>query len=133
MARSQARRRVDWFAAGLGLVLAVVIQLVGGTLLFGNHRGQPVSQGLVTFAALLAGGTLAGFIGPAAGAVWNGVIVAVGFIVVEELAGALGPLRPIWSARPGTPGVVIDDVFVLSGGPHCRRAAAPPPRPPPRR
>src|SRR5216683_2827938 len=91
MARSQAQRRVDWFAAGLGLVLAVVIQLVLGTLLFGNHRGQPVSQGLVTFAALLAGGTLAGFIGPAAGAVWNGVIVAVGFIV-------------------------IDDVLVLSGG-----------------
>ena len=55
MARSQAQRRVDWFAAGLGLVLAVVIQLVLGTLLFGNHRGQPVSQGLVTFAALLAG------------------------------------------------------------------------------
>src|ERR1700693_4872576 len=91
MARSQAGRRVDWFAAGLGMVLAVVIQLVGGTLLFGSHRGQLVSQGLLTFAALLAGGTLAGFIGPAGGAVWNGVIVAVGFIIVEELAGAVGP------------------------------------------
>ena len=76
MARSQAQRRVDWFAAGLGLVVAVVIQLVGGTLLFGSHRGQPVSQGLLTFAALLLAGTLAGFIGPAPGAVWNGVIVA---------------------------------------------------------
>jgi hypothetical protein len=94
----------------------VVIQLVGGTLLFGSHRAQPVSQGLLTFAALLAGGTLAGFIGPAAGAVWNGVIVAVGFIVVEELAGAVGPIGPIGSAGLDTLGLVIDDVLVLSGG-----------------
>jgi hypothetical protein len=116
MARSQAQRRVDWFAAGLGLVLAVVIQLVGDTVLFGSHRAQPVSQGLLTFAALLAGGALAGFIGPAAGAVWNGVIVAVGFIVVAELAGAVGPIGPIGSAGLDTLGLVIDDVLVLSGG-----------------
>jgi hypothetical protein len=116
MARSQAQRRVDWFAAGLGLVVAVVIQLVGGTLLFGSHRGQLVSQGLLTFAALLVAGTLAGLIGPAGGAVWNGVIVAVGFIVVEELAGAVGPIGPIGSAGLDTLGLVIDDVLVLSGG-----------------
>src|SRR5439155_479193 len=87
MARSQAGggRRVDWFAAGLGLVLAVVIQLVGGTLLFGSHRGQLVSQGLLTFGALLAGGFLAGVIGPIGGSAWNGVIVAVGFIVAAEI------------------------------------------------
>jgi len=54
MARSQAQRKVDWFAAGLGLVVAVVIQLVGTTLFFSGHRGQPVSQGLLTFGALLA-------------------------------------------------------------------------------
>ncbi len=116
MARSQAQRRVDWFAAGLGLIVAVVIQLVGGTVLFGSHRGQLLSQGLLTFAALLAGGALAGFIGPATGAVWNGVIVAVGFIVVEELAGAVGPIGPIGSAGLDTLGLVIDDVLVLSGG-----------------
>jgi hypothetical protein len=118
MARSQAGdgRRVDWFAAGLGLVLAVVIQLVGGTVLFGSHRGQPLSQGLLTFVALVAAGALAGFVGPAAGAVWNGVIVAVGFIVVEELAGAVGPIGPIGAAGPDTLGLVIDDVLVLSGG-----------------
>jgi len=116
MARSQAQRRVDWFAAGLGLVVAVVIQLVGSTLLFGSHRGQLVSQGLLTFVALLVAGTLAGFIGPASGAVWNGVIVAVGFIIVEELAGAVGPIGPIGSAGLDTLGLVIDDVLVLSGG-----------------
>src|SRR5205807_10216505 len=116
MARSQAQRRVDWFAAGLGLVVAVVIQLVGDTVLFGSHRGQPVSQGLLTFAALLVAGALAGFIGPPAGAVWNGVIVAVGFIVVEELAGAVGPIGPIGSAGLDTLGLVVDDVLVLSGG-----------------
>jgi hypothetical protein len=118
MARSQAGggRRVDWFAAGLGLVLAVVIQLVGGTLLFGSHRGQLVSQGLLTFGALLAGGFLAGLIGPMGGSTWNGVIVAVGFIVVAELAGAIGPVGPLGSAGLDTLGLVIDDVLVLSGG-----------------
>ena len=116
MARSQAQRRVDWFAAGLGLVVAVVVQLVGSTLLFGSHRGPLVSQGLLTFVALLVAGTLAGLIGPAAGAVWNGVIVAVGFIIVEELAGAVGPIGPIGSAGLDTLGLVIDDVLVLSGG-----------------
>jgi hypothetical protein len=118
MARSQAGdgRRVDWFAAGLGLVLAVVIQLVGGTVLFGGHRTALVSEGLLTFAALLAGGLLAGFVGPVAGAAWNGVIVAVGFIVVEELAGALGPVGPLGSAGLDTVGLVVDDVLVLSGG-----------------
>src|SRR5213596_199943 len=112
MARSQAGggRRVDWFAAGLGLVLSVVIQLVGGTLLFGNHRGPLVSQGLLTFGALLAGGFLAGFIGPLGGAAWNGVIVA------EELAGAMGPVGPLGSAGLDTVGLVIDDVLVLTGG-----------------
>lgn len=118
MARSQAGggRRVDWFAAGLGLVLAVVIQLVGGTLLIGTLRGQLVTQGLLTFGALLAGGFLAGFIGPPAGAVWNGLVVAVGFIVVEELAGTVGPVGPLGSAGLDTVGLVIDDVLVLSGG-----------------
>ena len=118
MARSQAGggRRVDWFAAGLGLVLSVVIQLVGGTLLFGNHRGPLVSQGLLTFGALLAGGFLAGFLGPLGGAAWNGVIVAAGFIVVEELAGAMGPVGPLGSAGLDTVGLVIDDVLVLTGG-----------------
>jgi hypothetical protein len=118
MARSQAGggRRVDWFAAGLGLVLAVVIQLVGGTLLLTGHRGQLVSQGLLTFGALLAGGFLAGFVGPVGSAAWNGVVVAVAFIVVEELAGAVGPLGPVGSAGLDTLGLVIDDVLVLSGG-----------------
>jgi hypothetical protein len=117
MARSQAGgRRVDWFAAGLGLVLAVAIQLVGGTLLFGSHRPDVVSQGLLTFGALLAGGGLAGTIGPLGGAAWNGVIVAVGFIVVEELAGALGPVGRFGSAGLDTLGLVVDDVLVLSGG-----------------
>ena len=118
MARSQAGggRGVDWFAAGLGLVVAVVIQLVGGTLLIGGHRGQLVTQGLLTFAALLAGGFLAGFIGPPGSAAWNGVVVAVGFIVVEELAGAMGPVGPLGSAGLDTLGLVVDDVLVLSGG-----------------
>lgn len=118
MARSQAGggRRVDWFAAGVGLVAAVAIQLIGGTLLFGSNRPGLVSQGALTFAALLSGGALAGLIGPAEGAVWNGVIVAVGFIVVEELAGALGPVGRFGSAGLDTLGLVVDDVLVLTGG-----------------
>lgn len=118
MAGSQAGggRRVDWFAAGVGLVLAVAVQLVGGTILFGSSHPSVVSQGLLTFVALLAGGALAGTIGPISGAAWNGVIVAVGFIVVEELAGALGPVGRFGSAGLDTLGLVIDDVLVLSGG-----------------
>jgi hypothetical protein len=113
---SGGERRVDWFAAGLGLVLAVVLQIVGATLFFGSHRGQLVSQGLLTFAAVLAGGLLAGYLGPIGGAVWNGMVVGVGFIVVAELAGAVGPIGPLGSAGLDTVGLVVDDVLVLTGG-----------------
>jgi hypothetical protein len=118
MARSQAGdgRRVDWFAAGVGLVLAVAIQLLAGTLLFGNGHPSLVAQGLLTFFALLIAGSVGGMIGPLEAAVWNGVIVAVGFILVEELAGALGPVGHFGSAGMDTLGLVIDDVLVLSGG-----------------
>ncbi|MDQ6882759.1 MAG: hypothetical protein M3077_00780 [Candidatus Dormibacteraeota bacterium] len=109
-------KHVDWFAAGLGLVLAVVLQLVGGTVFFGSHRGQLVSQGALTFAALFIGGLLAGYIGPPGGAAWNGMVVAVAFIVVAELAGAVGPVGPIGSAGPDTVGLVVNDVLVLAGG-----------------
>lgn len=109
-------RRVDWFAAGLGLVLAVVLQLVGGTVLFGSHRGQLVAQGALTFAAIFVGGLLAGYLGPPGGAAWNGMVVAVSFIVVAELAGAVGPIGPLGSAGPDTVGLVVDDVLVLAGG-----------------
>src|SRR2546423_15559911 len=125
MARSQAGggRRVDWFAAGLGLVLSVVIQLVGGTLLFGNHRGPLVSQGLLTFGALLAGGFLAGFIGPLGGAAWNGVIVAVGFFLGGGVAGAMGPFGPPVSAGVRTRCLGFADRSLLSPG----RSAGPRP------
>jgi len=109
-------RRVDWFAAGLGLVLAVVLQLVGGSLFFGTHRGQLLSQGALTFAAVFIGGLLAGYLGSVGGAVWNGMVVGVGFIVVAELAGAVGPVGPLGSAGLDTVGLVVDDVLVLSGG-----------------
>src|SRR5438128_10182994 len=117
MARSQAGggRRVDWFAAGLGLVVAVVLQRGGGTLVIGGHGGQLVSQGLLTFGALLIGENLAGFIGQTGSGAWNGVVVGVGFIVVEELAGAMGPVGPLGSAGLDTVGLVIDDVRVFSG------------------
>src|SRR5206468_12522540 len=100
MARSQAGggRRVDWFAAGVGLVLSVVIQLVGGTLLFGNHRWPLVSQGLLPFGALLAGGFLPGSLAPLGGGACNGGIVAAGVLVVDELAGAMGPVGPLGPA-----------------------------------
>ena len=109
-------RRVDWFAAGLGLVLSVVLQLVGATLIFGNHRGQLVSVGLLTFGVVFIGGALAGLLGPVGGAVWNGMVVGVGFIAVAELAGAVGPVGPLGSAGLDTLGLVVDDVLVLSGG-----------------
>lgn len=108
--------RVDWFAAGVGLVVAVAVQLLGGSVLFGASRPEVVGQGLLTFAALLAGGAVAGVIGPVDGAAWNGVVVAVGFILVEELAGHLGPVGRLGSAGLDTLGLVVDDVLVLTGG-----------------
>jgi hypothetical protein len=108
--------RVDWFAAGVGLVVAVAIQLVGGTVIFGPSRPDVVAQGLLTFAALVGGGAVAGLIGPVEGAAWNGIVVAVGFILVEELAGGLGPVGRLGTAGLDTLGLVIDDVLVLSGG-----------------
>ena len=118
MARSQAGggRRVDWFAAGVGLVLAVAIQLIGGTIFFGTGRADVVAQGLLTFIALLAGGALAGIVAPVSASIWSGMVVAVAFIVVEELAGALGPVGRFGSAGLDTLGLVVDDVLVLSGG-----------------
>src|ERR1700730_15367040 len=118
MARSQAGggRRVDWFAAGLGLVLAVVIRLVGETLLFPNHRAPLVTQGLLIFVALLAGGFLAGLIGPVGGATWNGIIVAVGFSGPSDRGAAMAPGGALGWAGRDTLGLVIDDVLVLSGG-----------------
>jgi hypothetical protein len=115
--RSQAgERRVDWFAAGLGLVLAVAVELAGSAAFFGSNRAGIVAHGILTLVALIAGGVLAGMLGPVNGAVWNGVIVAIGFIVVSELAGAVGPIGPLGSAGLDTLGLVVDDVLVLSGG-----------------
>lgn len=107
---------MDWFAAGVGLVLAVAIQLIGGTIFFGSRHADVAAQGLLTFFALLAGGTLAGIVAPASASVWSGMVVAVAFIVVEELAGALGPVGRFGSAGLDTLGLVVDDVLVLSGG-----------------
>src|SRR5438552_18279972 len=91
MARSQAQRRVDWFAAGLGLVVAVVIQLVGGTLLFGSHRGQPVSQGLLTFAALLLAGRSPASLGRAPARAGTGWLWGVGSSLVRGWGAPGGP------------------------------------------
>src|SRR5919199_5222105 len=113
-------RRVDWFAAGLGLVLSVAIEVGGSLLVFGGlSRGGAVPEGVLTFIALGLGGFLAGYIGTpkaASVAVWNGIIVAIGFIVVEQLAGVAGPVGPLGSAGLDTLGLVVDDVLVLTGG-----------------
>ena len=109
-------RRVDWFAAGLGLILAVVTDLVGSAVWFGGHRGDVLQQGALTLGALLAGGFLAGYLGPLNGTVWNGIVVAIGFIVVSQLAGAAEPVGPLGSGGLDTLGLVIDDVTVLTGG-----------------
>jgi hypothetical protein len=123
MAKS-GERRVDWLAAGLGLVLAVVIQIVGAALLFPTPRPGLLGEGLLTFAALLAGGFLAGYLGPLPAAVWNGMIVAIGFIVVQQLAGAAGPIGPVGSAGLDMVGLIVDDLIVLAGGTFGGLAAA---------
>jgi hypothetical protein len=111
--RAAGPQHVDWFAAGLGLVLAVVTQLIGGTLLFAGHRPTAFGQGLLTFTALLAGGFLAGYLAADSAAVWNGILVAIGFIAVAQLAGSVGPLS---TGGMDTVSLVVDDVLVLGAG-----------------
>ncbi len=112
-------RRLDWFAASVGLVLAVLAQLAGGALLF-THGGSLVTQELFAFGILLVAGFLAGRLGPLTGGVWNGMLVAIGFIVVEALARTIMDVRLM-----GNTGVThgsdmvtlfVDDIVVLSGG-----------------
>jgi hypothetical protein len=118
MAKPQATsgRRVDWFASALGLLLAVAIELTGTNLLFGSHHPSLISQGALTFVALIAGGALAGVLGPLGGGVWNGVIVAIGFIVVDEIAGDVVPVGRFGSQGLDTLGLIVNDVLILSGG-----------------
>lgn len=112
-------RRLDWFAASVGLVLAVLVQVVGGALLFPHGAGLG-SQELFTFAALLAAGFVAGRLGPLTGGVWNGMLVAIGFIVVEALARTITDVRllgPVGAAHGSDmSGLVVGDLVVLSGG-----------------
>ena len=109
-------RRVDWLAAGLGLILAVLTELAGSAVWFGGHRGGTVQMGVLTLGALVAGGFVADYLGPLSGSVWNGIVVAIGFIVVGQLAGAAEPVGPLGSGGLDTLGLVIDDVLVLTGG-----------------
>jgi hypothetical protein len=112
MAQKPETRRVDWFAAGLGLILAVAVELAGDALFFRGH-GDAFGRGFLTFGALLAGGFLAGYLGPAPAAVWNGIVAAIGFIVVAQLAGTVGP---VGTGNLDTISLVVDDVIVLSAG-----------------
>jgi hypothetical protein len=63
---------------------------------------------------------VAGRLGPLTGGVWNGMLVAIGFIVVEALARTIMDVRLM-----GNPGVThasdmvtlfVDDIVALSGG-----------------
>jgi len=114
-----APRRIDWFAASAGLVLAVGLQLAAGTLLLPRNAGL-ATQELFVFGILLLAGFLAGRLGPAGGGVWNGMLVAIGFIVVEALARTItdvqlmGPAATAHGSDMGA--LVIGDIVVLSGG-----------------
>ncbi len=117
--QSGVERRIDWFAAGIGLVLAVLLELVGGVLLFPHGAGLG-SQELFAFGVLLVAGFVAGRLGPLGGGVWNGMLVAIGFIVVEALARTITDVQLVGpaSAAHGSDmgGLVVGDVVALSGG-----------------
>ncbi len=114
--------RVDWRAASAGLVVAVVVQLIGAAVLFGGRGGSFLGQGLLTVSAILLGGFLAGWIGPIAGGMWNGMTVAIGFIAVSALARTI--LEAQLSRAVGLSGfsssdmtgLIVGDLVELSGG-----------------
>lgn len=117
--QSGVDRRLDWFAASVGLILAVLVQLVGGALLFRKGAGSGAEQ-LFAFGTLLLAGLVAGRLGPLAGGVWNGMLVAIGFIVVQALARTItdvqlvGPSATAHGSDMGS--LIVGDVVVLSGG-----------------
>lgn len=117
--QSGVERRLDWFAASVGLVLAVLVHLVGGVMLFPHGTGLG-GQGLFTFGTLLAAGFVAGRLGPPTGGIWNGMLVAIGFIVVEALARTITDVQLLGtaSAAHGSDmgGLIVGDIVVLSGG-----------------
>ncbi len=100
-----APRRIDWRAASVGLVVAVLLELAGSAVLTGGRGGLP-GPAFVTFPALVLGGVTAGWLGPASGAVWNGMIVAIGFIGVAALVPGPTDMTAL----------VLDDLVMLSGG-----------------
>src|SRR5438132_1417345 len=111
------------FAATLGwgvALAAATVLLVQGTLTllaFVLHAGLGARETAeLTAVGGVAGGFVAGYLGPLSGSVWNGIVVAIGFIVVGQLAGAAGPVGPLGSGGLDTLGLVIDDVLVLTGG-----------------
>jgi hypothetical protein len=112
-------RRVDWFAASVGLVVAVLAQLAGGALLF-THGASLVTQELFAFGILVVAGFVAGRLGPLTGGVWNGILVAIGFILVEALARTIMDVRLMGNpaATHGSDMITlfVDDIVVLSGG-----------------
>ena len=111
-ARAGGERKVDWFAAGVGLVAAVVLEVLitstSGTRLNG------VGVSLLTFGALCAGGMLAGAI-DRAGSPWNGIVTAIGFILVAQLVATVAPVAPL-GGRLDMLGLILQDVLILAGG-----------------
>jgi hypothetical protein len=111
-------RRLDWFAASVGLVLAVLAQLAG-VFLF-THGSSLATQELFAFGILLVAGFVAGRLGPLTGGVWNGMLVAIGFIVVEALARTIMDVRlmgnPAVTHASDMVTLFVDDIVVLSGG-----------------
>jgi len=102
--------------------VAVVVQLIGAAVLFGGRGGSFLGQGLLTVSAILLGGFLAGWIGPIAGGMWNGMTVAIGFIAVSALARTI--LEAQLSRAVGLSGfsssdmtgLIVGDLVELSGG-----------------
>jgi hypothetical protein len=110
--RAGGQRHVDWFAAGLGLVAAVVLEvLVTST---SGTRLNGVGASLLTFGALCAGGLLAGLV-DRYGSPWNGIVTAIGFILVAQLVATVAPVAPL-GGRLDMVGLIVQDILILAGG-----------------
>src|SRR5438132_1518883 len=89
--------------AGLGVRETAELTAVGGVAVIA------IALGLLQLKTIRVANLLPGLvIAPA--------LVAIGFIVVGQLAGAAEPVGPLGSGGLDTLGLVIDDVLVLTGG-----------------
>lgn len=111
-------RRTDWRAVAAGFAVGGLTQAALAVTLLSSHPQDPVLQGAGSFVAVALGGFVAGRLARQRGS-WNGVLVAVVFILAAALSRSvaeqqLGRLPGGGALHTGS--LIVFDVLQLTGG-----------------